>query len=104
MHPRRFLFALLLAGALPALACGVATRRPAAPSASQAAGSAGAPSAGGRLFVRVAAPAARFDVLDAASGALVRELPDGVLSPDGTVLYTVDPPAAGGQSAVRAIA
>ncbi len=103
MHPRRLLFALLLAGALPALACGGARRRP-APTASQAAGSPAAPAAGGRLFVRVAAPASRLAVLDAASGALVRELPDGALSPDGTVLYTVDSPAAGGQSLVRAIA
>ncbi|HZQ35140.1 MAG TPA: hypothetical protein VFD32_04350 [Dehalococcoidia bacterium] len=112
MHPRRLLFALLLAGALPAFSCGGgATQRPAAPSAAQVSVSPTAPlastpaasTAGGRLFVRVASsPAGRIDVLDAASGAVVRELPDGVLSPDGETLFTVD--SSGTQSVVRAIA
>src|SRR5690348_11005730 len=105
MHPKRLPFAFLLVGALPALACaGGATQPPVAPSASHVASSPAVPSTQDRLFVRVAAPAGRIDVLDAVSGAVVRELPDGVLSSDGATLYTVDTPASGQQSVVRAIA
>lgn len=111
MHRLSPLVVLLLAVAAPALACGSGSSHPAAgPATSPAAPSlvsspAAAPVAAQRLLVRVmGGSAGRIELLNAASGAVERELPDGVLSPDGTTLYTVDAPGAGTQSVLRAVA
>ncbi len=116
MRTSRLLHVLLLAAATTCLACGAAAtaHHPASSVASSSPAQTATPAGkaaqtplpvGEKLFLRMPGnPSGRIAVLNAAGGAVERELPDGVPSPDWSTLYTIEP--GGGtpaQTVIRAV-